>query len=155
MTWVKASRYDCSRQRYLGRYLDPVWFADRGLMPAKGTWEDSDRRSDYDGDEIYGEFTVRPPQEPPSFPWPPPLPPDPKQERSFVMGLATVGWTDNTQGQRMPDSNCSQSRDALEKVPLMCIAPCSPSLEGRLQGIDHCATLKNLLTAVLRHALLR
>ncbi len=50
--------------------------------------------SDYDGDEIYGDFTVH--QEGAG-------PPEAKQERSFVMGLATVGWTDNPQGERGPD----------------------------------------------------
>lgn len=124
-----------ARARYLYRELDHEALQDYGsLVFLSEVW------SDYDGDEIYGDFTVRPPQDPPSFPWPPPVPPDPKQERSFVMGVATVGWTDNPQGERVPDSNCSRARDALEKVPLMCIAPCSPSLEGRLQGVDHCRT---------------
>jgi RHS repeat-associated protein len=50
--------------------------------------------SDYDGNEIYGEFTLH--QEEPD-------PPEAKQEQSFVMGLATVGWTDNVHGERVPD----------------------------------------------------
>jgi len=47
ITWAREFRYDGARARYMNRQLSTDLVADLGT-----TW------SDYDGDEIYGDFTV-------------------------------------------------------------------------------------------------
>jgi RHS repeat-associated protein len=53
VTFAREFRYDTGRARYLNRELDPVTLGGTGLyITLSETW------SDYDGDEIYGDFTV-------------------------------------------------------------------------------------------------
>ena len=52
MTFSREFRYDAARQRYLNRELDPVALMSDRIVSLSETW------SDYDGDSIYGDFTV-------------------------------------------------------------------------------------------------
>lgn len=52
VTFAREFRYDGSRQRYLDRELDPHWLKFGDYIVLSDTW------SDYDGDNIYGDFTV-------------------------------------------------------------------------------------------------
>ncbi len=72
VTYAREFRYDAARQRYLNRDLGA--FSD--------TW------SDYDGNRIYGDFTVTS--------GPPGSPPTVTELRSFQPGIAKVDpWADN------------------------------------------------------------
>ena len=53
ITYAREFRYDGARARYLNRELDPVALRTTGaLVPLTSTW------SDYNGDWIYGDFTI-------------------------------------------------------------------------------------------------
>ncbi len=54
ITYAREFRYDGARQRYLNRELNPA-AVQAGIfiaLPLSDTW------SDYDGDDIYGDFTI-------------------------------------------------------------------------------------------------
>ena len=53
IAYAREFRYDGDRQRYLNRELDPVPLRDYGqIVGISETW------SDYDGDNVYGDFTI-------------------------------------------------------------------------------------------------
>ena len=53
IAYAREFRYDGARQRYLNRELDPNELRDNDLLVSLNeVW------SDYDGDEIYGDFTI-------------------------------------------------------------------------------------------------
>ena len=53
IAYAREFRYDGARQRYLNRELDPNELRDNDLLVAL-----NDVWSDYDGDEIYGDFAI-------------------------------------------------------------------------------------------------
>ena len=53
IAYAREFRYDGARQRYLNRELDPNELRDDNLLVSL-----NDVWSDYDGDEIYGDFTI-------------------------------------------------------------------------------------------------
>jgi len=67
VTFARQFRYDAARARYLNRELDTSDFS----VVVSDTW------SDYDGDEIYGDFTLSGSTA--------------TNQRSFQPGIATVG----------------------------------------------------------------
>jgi RHS repeat-associated protein len=54
VTYAREFRYDTGRARYMNRELDPAGFTQNQtiIIPKKTTW------SDYDGNALYGDFTV-------------------------------------------------------------------------------------------------
>ncbi len=52
IVFAREFRYDGARQRYLNRELDAVSFVSGQVLVMEETW------SDYDGDQIYADFTV-------------------------------------------------------------------------------------------------
>ena len=52
ITYAREFRYDGARQRYLNRELNPVALLTEQIVSLSEVW------SDYDGDSIYGDFTV-------------------------------------------------------------------------------------------------
>ncbi|MGB2987711.1 MAG: hypothetical protein WBE26_17735, partial [Phycisphaerae bacterium] len=52
ITYAREFRYDGARQRYLNRELDPDDLENGFITAVSETW------SDYDGDEIYGDYMI-------------------------------------------------------------------------------------------------
>ena len=76
ITYAREFRYDEARQRYLNREVDPTTASWERLVGGQEIW------SDYDGDEIYGGFTI-----------------DGggvvTDVRSFELGIGTFAWVDD------------------------------------------------------------
>ncbi len=74
VTYLREFRYDGARQRYLNRRLDPDVYQSTGnLVMLSETW------SDYDGDSIYGDYTLSGQTV--------------TDTRSYQPGIGTFGWT--------------------------------------------------------------
>jgi len=54
VTYAREFRYDGARARYLNRTLDPVAFKIGSIAELDAVW------TDYDGDEVYGDYRVTP-----------------------------------------------------------------------------------------------
>ena len=54
ITHAREFRYEGPRQRYLNRRLDPAALLNEQIVALNETW------SDYDGDEIYADYTIAP-----------------------------------------------------------------------------------------------
>ena len=84
ITYAREFRYDQARQRYLNREVDPTTATWQRLAGGEEIW------SDYDGDEIYGGFTI-----------------DGggvvTDVRSFELGIGTFAWADGA-----PDEDSAQ-----------------------------------------------
>jgi RHS repeat-associated protein len=77
--WGREFRYDGARQRYLNAVLDPDYLELGGVRPMPGVapvW------SDYDGDGVYGDFTVTPG-----------YPPTVAETESFELGVGKFSWS--------------------------------------------------------------
>ncbi len=58
ITWGREFRYDSARAKYLVRELDPNALETGSIAPLTGDWASSSTWSDYDGEEIYGDYRV-------------------------------------------------------------------------------------------------
>ena len=93
--YAREFRYDSARARYLDRKLDALrlFYGNYVVL--------SDRWSDYDGDQVYGDYSVT--QDWPAVPGGPLPPPYATNLSSYQSGIAKFSWMDDGAGQMVPD----------------------------------------------------